>query len=134
MNVLYVRFVFGINGANTPKVHTFLGPVVLLPLSLNATIAFLMAVITKNQNIKTNALATEDENTDKIKTPTIMMIGAKNVIKSNAVDNADLPSVSETNISNGFTSAAPPPPPPIDFDDEELVIGPPPPPDAILLY
>ena len=131
MNVLYVRFVFGIKGANTPKVHTFLGPVVLLPLSLNATIAFLMAVITKNQNIKTNALATEDENTDKIKTPTIMMIGAKNVIKSNAVDNADLPSVSETNISNGFTSAAPPPP--IDVDDEELVIGPPPP-DAILLY
>jgi hypothetical protein len=131
MNVLYVKFVFGIKGANTPKVHTFLGPVVLLPLSLNATIAFLMAVITKNQNIKTNALATEDENTDKIKTPTIMMIGAKNVIKSNAVDNADLPSVSETNISNGFTSAAPPPP--IDVDDEELVIGPPPP-DAILLY
>ena len=132
MNVLYVRFVFGIKGANTPKVHTFLGPVVLLPLSLNATIAFLIAVITKNQNIKTNALATEDENTDKIKTPTIMMIGAKNVTKSNAVDNAPLPSVSETNISNGFTSAAPPPP--IDVDDEELVIGPPPPPDAILLY
>ena len=117
MNVLYVRFVFGIKGANTPKVHTFLGPLVLLPLSLNATIAFLMAVITKNQNIKTNALATEDENTDKIKTPTIMMIGAKNVTKSNAVDNADLPPLQETNKSKGFKSAAPPPPPHIGLGD-----------------
>jgi len=110
MNVLYVRFVFGINGANTPKVHMFLGPDVLGPLSLNFTITFLIAVTTKNQNTNTNAFDTDDENTDRIKTPTIIIIGEKNVMKSNAVDNADFPSVSDTNISNGFTSLSPPPP------------------------
>ena len=112
MNVLYVRFVFKIKGANTPKVHMFLGPVALGPLSLNFTITFLIAVITKNQNINTNALDTDDENTDRINTPTIIIIGEKNVIKSNAVDSADLPSVSDTNISNGFTSLSLSPAPP----------------------
>jgi hypothetical protein len=76
VNVLYVRFVFGIKGVKTPTLHIELLDFDLSELPVNFVIIFLIPVTTKNQNIYTNAFETDAENTDKINTPNMIIIGA----------------------------------------------------------
>jgi hypothetical protein len=48
----------------------------LSELPVNFVITFLIPVTTKNQNINTNAFDTDAENTDKINTPNMIIMGA----------------------------------------------------------
>ena len=76
MYVLYVRLVLGISEPKTAVLHILSPGILGLVLPVILEIICRIPVITKNQNIKTKAFDNDAENTDKINTPKIIIIGA----------------------------------------------------------